>query len=274
MSSEYLNDYLNKLYKEDNIVIVERNNQKFYVKFDKYHSFWQSFDDRKWELETFEVFDKLITENTIYLDIGAWIGPTILYASRLSSKVYGFEPSSAFDTLKKNVDLNPSPLLDSKVKLFNYAVGLENKTIQLGSSDSGNSTDSILDSSNNYDVKQIDLYQFLKSENVLQDHLFIKIDIEGAEYSLVGGLFKLLKNQVHFKAHVSTHPLILFRSLRIDRGFIISLIWVIFAQYKILKYSTKYVYKENFIKIKFPLYEIFRSIYKGNAYIFSNHKLT
>jgi hypothetical protein len=170
--------------------------------------------------------------------------------------------------------LNLDTILDTKVKLFNYAVGLEDKTLQLGSSDSGNSMDSILDSSNNYDVKQINLYQFLKSENVLQDHLFIKIDIEGAEYSLVGGLFKLLKIQVNFKAHVSTHPLILFKSLRKDRGIIISIISVIVAQYKLLKCSTKYVYKENFKIIKSPLYETVRSVYKGNAYIFSNHKLT
>lgn len=273
MNSEYLTDYLSKIYNFNKSVIVERNNLQFLVKFDKYNNFWKSFNDGNWENETFKIFDDLIDEDSTYVDVGAWIGPTVLYASRIANKVYAFEPSKAFFTLQENVCLNSKSLLANEIKLFNNAVGLEDKTILLGASDSGNSMDSIFDTSNTYNVKQIDLFKFLKSENVFQDNLFIKIDIEGAEYSFAVEFFQLLKNQKNFKALISTHPLILFKSLRSKRSFIISVLNVVVAHYKILKFTTKYVYSEDLKEIKLPLYETLRSVYRFKAFIFSNHRI-
>jgi hypothetical protein len=43
------------------------------------------FDDGTWN-KTFLLFDQFINHNTVYIDIGAWIGPIVLYASRLAKK--------------------------------------------------------------------------------------------------------------------------------------------------------------------------------------------
>ena len=71
--------------------------------------FWDKIDGHlNWEKNTFAIFQKYVTKETIVIDFGAWIGPTILYHAQLSKRSYGMEADPvAYATLESNVKLNP-----------------------------------------------------------------------------------------------------------------------------------------------------------------------
>lgn len=69
--------------------------------------FWKQFADGSWEPGTFRIFDKFLKPDGVMLDIGAWIGPTALYAAKRTKEVFAFEPDPvAFNKLCQNLELN------------------------------------------------------------------------------------------------------------------------------------------------------------------------
>lgn len=264
-----------EFYKEETNLYFDYKNIKFIVKFDKNFLFWSSFKSDSWEKNTIAVFEKLINNSTIYVDLGAWIGPSVLYASRIAGKTYAFEPSaSAFKTLEYNVIQNYSYTKDKQITLINKAAGLESKIIQIGADDLGNSTDSIFNKTNSYDVEQVDIITFLDNEGAFKTDLFIKIDIEGAEYNLLEELLNELSKNTEFTVFVSTHPIILLKSIAKNKAYISSLFRVIETHFKLLKFFSGYVYSETLKEIRFPLIDTFLALLnKNKSYIFSNHKL-
>lgn len=69
--------------------------------------FWGRFAAGQWEPETFEVLDRMLTPDGCYVDVGAWIGPTVLYAARLCREVVAVEPDPvAWSQLIRNLSLN------------------------------------------------------------------------------------------------------------------------------------------------------------------------
>ncbi len=60
---------------------------------DPYHSkFWRRATSGQWEPETLAVLRDHLDRDHDYLDIGAWIGPTVLYGARKARHVWCFEP--------------------------------------------------------------------------------------------------------------------------------------------------------------------------------------
>ena len=55
-----------------------------------YEQFWNLVNSGSWEANTFQMLEKFVTPNVVYLDIGAWIGPTFLFAAQTSKVAYGF----------------------------------------------------------------------------------------------------------------------------------------------------------------------------------------
>ena len=80
---------------------VERYGKSFFVSGNpKYFFFWKN---KSWERNTHKIFDKFLDSNHSYIDIGAWIGPTVLYGAQIAKKVYAIEPDPiAFKELEKN----------------------------------------------------------------------------------------------------------------------------------------------------------------------------
>ena len=70
---------------------ISRNNYKFNVNPKDYEKFWEQFSNESWEKNTTDIFDRYIDKNTIYIDIGAWIGPTLFYAAQLAGKSIAIE---------------------------------------------------------------------------------------------------------------------------------------------------------------------------------------
>lgn len=178
--------------------------------------FWKKVENNKWERDTFTIFDRFLNKDTIFFDIGAWIGPTVFYAAQLSKYAFAFEPDPvAFNVLKTNMELNSDEIWHKNISLYNKAVGIENGYIYIGSrSSGGDSLSSVLftDNDTQWKVETIAISDFIEINNLKYDKLFFKIDIEGGEYSLIPVL------NATFSAHnsilfLSFHPGNLFGSI-------------------------------------------------------------
>lgn len=159
-------------------------------------AFWSSVTSCGWEESTFEVLHKYLKPTSTYVDIGAWIGPTVLYASSLASKCYAFEPDPhAYLALRKNIDENP--YLSTKITTFPFAVSDTAGTASLGVRETaGDSMSSLLWQTSNekFDVKTVVLEDFLRQLSV--SHIdFIKVDIEGGEELVLPSITHLLTSQ-------------------------------------------------------------------------------
>lgn len=147
--------------------------------------FWQSVNDGSWEQETFRLFDHCIKPDTVVLDIGTWIGPTLLYAAAKARLTLGCEPDpAAFRTLAANVALNPTL---NPVKIFPAAIAAERGQARMGSrSAAGDSMSSLLfaESAESWTVELHRIEDF-EPEWPAGAPLLLKIDIEGGEYGVI-----------------------------------------------------------------------------------------
>lgn len=162
---------------------------------DPYHSkFWRKASAGKWEPETFAVLDKHLSPDSDYLDIGAWIGPTVLYGARRARHVWCFEPDpTAFRHLAWNLDLNDM----QNVSAFGVALSDHFGVARMASvrGEPGDSTSSLLhDGSHGSDALTIAWDQFEAANDLTQVSL-VKMDIEGAEYFVLPTLANWLKKQ-------------------------------------------------------------------------------
>ncbi|MTI03677.1 FkbM family methyltransferase [Roseibium sp. RKSG952] len=162
---------------------------------DPYHSkFWRKASSGAWEPETFAILDEYLSPDGDYLDIGAWIGPTVLYGARKSRHVWCFEPDpTAFRHLAWNLDLNN---IDN-VSAFGVALSDKFGVARMASvrGEPGDSTSSLLhDGAHGSDALTIAWDQF-ETANDLSKVSLVKMDIEGAEFLVLPTLLEWLKKQ-------------------------------------------------------------------------------
>lgn len=147
--------------------------------------FWSWFQSGVWEPETFEVFDRFVTPDTVFLDIGSWIGPTAIYAAHKARRVICVEADPiAADKLRRNISLNPQ--VASKIEVIEKALSLSDKPVVLASlGQGGDSMSSLLfaGSGKQWTVPTIQPAELLKK--AADAPVFIKMDIEGGEYLAV-----------------------------------------------------------------------------------------
>lgn len=83
-----------KPYVEDNYMRIYKNGELFLIKNSDVSPFWRDVYGG-WDNEMFGVFDKYLSKDKVFIDIGNWITPTSLYATRKSKYVYGIEYSDS-----------------------------------------------------------------------------------------------------------------------------------------------------------------------------------
>ena len=78
---------------------IYKNGELFLIKNSDVSPFWRDVYGG-WDNEMFDVFDRYLSKDKVFIDIGDWITPTSLYATRKSKYVYGIEysDSEAADT--------------------------------------------------------------------------------------------------------------------------------------------------------------------------------
>ncbi|WP_037311871.1 FkbM family methyltransferase [Ruegeria halocynthiae] len=167
------------------------NGQPF--RLDPYHSkFWRKASAGNWEPETFTVLDEYLSPDRDYLDIGAWIGPTVLYGASKARRVWCFEPDpTAFRYLAWNLDLNGI----TNVSAFGVALSDQFGVARMASvrGEPGDSTSSLLhDGAHGSDALTIAWDQF-EAVNDLSAVSLVKMDIEGAEFFVLPTVLPWLK---------------------------------------------------------------------------------
>jgi len=179
-----------------------------------------------WEPFGTEVFKKHIKEGDTVLDLGAFIGYYTLIAAKLvgkKGKVYAFEPDpNNFVILKKNVELNGY----KNVVLIQKAVSNENRKCRLYLSENNFGEHSIYGSKTGRKFIEI---KSVKLDDIPIDKVnFIKMDIQGAEWSAIQGMSSILKRNKKLKIYTELDPFALrkagvepqeYLKLLIDNGF-------------------------------------------------------
>lgn len=169
-------------------------------------AFWGRVNAGIWEASTFEAIARSLTPETTVLDFGAWIGPVTLFAATKARQVISFEPDPvAAAQLKANIALNP--VLAPKITVIEKAVWPEAGSVRMGAKTAqGDSMSSVhhTNAATSWEVPTItpaEIAAMLPAEGPV----FVKIDVEGAEYSIVPTLAPLLARE-NLTALVSFHP--------------------------------------------------------------------
>ncbi|MFC3616712.1 FkbM family methyltransferase [Lutimaribacter marinistellae] len=171
---------------------------------DPYHSkFWRKAGSGSWEPETFAVLDKHLSADRDYLDIGAWIGPTVLYAARRARHVWCFEPDPvAFRHLAWNIELNGLHNVSAFAAALSTQVGIA-RMASLGGEAGDSMTSLLADGAHGHDVLTLGWDQFAGAVD-LSGVALVKMDIEGAEFAVLPALLDWLR-QHRPVLYLSTH---------------------------------------------------------------------
>lgn len=136
--------------------------------------FWPMWSDGRWESGTKRTID-LFASGKRCVDIGAWVGPTVLWMHRAGAEsIRAFEPDPvAFGVLSTNCLIN-----DLNVDLNRHAVGVDTCGVTLQSNDFGGSETGLLPG-DKITVPSVTVAEACAGAE------FVKVDIEGAEYDLL-----------------------------------------------------------------------------------------
>lgn len=144
---------------------------------------------------------EFIKDDFTVIDAGSQIGEFSLYANNLSpnSNIYSFEPSRyVFEILRKNTENV------EKIKIFNCALGEENKKIKLlvgnknpmyggdAIENSGMAKNKINKFLNSEEVQMITIDSFVE-EHKIEKVDFIKMDTEGYERNIIMGAAETIR---------------------------------------------------------------------------------
>ena len=193
------------LYRARGYLETDLAGQRF--RLDPYHStFWRKAAAGRWEPETFATLAAHLTPDRDYLDIGAWIGPTVLFEARRARRVEAFEPDpKSAEMLRTNLALNPAEA--AKVTVHEKAVWTEAGQRTMGNPNApGDSMSSLLETGapHAWTVETVAAAS-LADLVAPDDKLFIKMDVEGAEYDVLPALAPLF-DRPQVAVLIAFHP--------------------------------------------------------------------
>lgn len=210
-----------------------------------YHNYFET----DYELNNINFINNYLSPGMTVIDIGAHVGLlSVIMAQKVkpSGKVYSFEPTpSTFKLLQKTIAINGLPeivkpnmmaVADKKGKTFFYVTDIEahnSNSLSNNKRDYGNE--------HKIDVELVSVDEFA-SENNISKIDFLKIDAEGAEFSVLKGCEKTFRKDKP-KMILALHPssivnfgnslgeiwdylasfgyTVIFKSEKIDRDFFI-----------------------------------------------------
>ncbi len=202
--------------------VLRRNGREFSVTTleDRWYgqSFWDAYEADDWEPHTIDLFESYIDQTTTFLDVGAAIGATALYAATIAKRVVALEPNrDVFEVLRANTELNPQ----LGVELANLALAGADGSMEFAPGGSLFSDIVFTHASTDYQVECLSIDTLLTRWNIHDraDELFLKIDIEGGEYQLIDspGFREMIRTR---KPNVllAVHPGLVKRRTRFSRS--------------------------------------------------------
>lgn len=192
---------------------VRIDNQSFQCDPD-HISFWNLVSRNCWEQDSLALIDGLLQPHSVYCDIGAWIGPTVLHASGKCRRVYCVEPDrEAYRYLLANIRNNKL----ENVLPFNLALGEEDGLCNLASprGKRGDSMSSLLLPTGKNAMEVLSLCWQTWTELIGTEQFdCLKMDIEGGEYALLPTMAEYLARQTPHLL-LSVHPHLLDEQQRL-----------------------------------------------------------
>jgi FkbM family methyltransferase len=174
----------------------------------RYDIFYQKLVSQRWEPATFDVLSRLVDADTTYIDIGAWIGVTPLWAAQKARHVVAVEPDPfCTQVLRFLMSENGT----TNITLMEGALANE-RIVALGENGGfGSSESSLLSakSKNTVSVAGISVAEILKRAGT--GSKFCKIDIEGFEYEMIDKLVEFAVPEMK-ALQLAIHPQLLIRS--------------------------------------------------------------
>ena len=153
--------------------------------------FWPRVENDTWESQSFICLRKHLNNDNAFVDIGAWIGPLTLYASRLCNYVYAIEPDKvALNHLQKNLAANCD-----NVTLDKRAIALHDNGVNLHSTRAlGHSLSNIHGHGVVRDrVNSVTMQHFFEEHGI--DNIgLLKMDIEGGEFDILPTCLEFLES--------------------------------------------------------------------------------
>jgi len=205
---------------QDQLVLreIHRGEIRFHVMVNPNDAFlqdsWTAYESHEWEPWTFEMIDKHVGPDTVFLDVGAWLGAMSLHVASRVSKVIAFEADPiAYESLTQNIRANPQW---TNVTVNNVFVSDRGGTQRVSSLHRGNNsgTTGVLDlGGDSWDVPSIDFARVIK-DLPTDVPLFVKMDIEGAEYRVLRSCGALLSKRQNTVLLLSMHPSILMQTVK------------------------------------------------------------
>ncbi|MCD7109678.1 FkbM family methyltransferase [Rhizobium sp. DKSPLA3] len=155
--------------------------------------FWDNLSNGIWEYDTLQTIKQLVGPRSLFIDVGAWIGPITLLAASCGANVVSFEPDpAAYEELQNNLAAN-QPAFENVITI-NSAIGSAAEEITLYTRRAGNSETSIfqtherfgenVECTESFKVKMLDLRSEIANRYRAErhDNIIVKIDVEGAEF--------------------------------------------------------------------------------------------
>ena len=179
---------------------IEVDNQEFEV---PNHWFWKQYKESEWEKDTFLTFKKHLNSKITFIDVGAWVGVTSMYAYKCDcKKIYSIEANpKSFEILRGVKELNLD--LATHMSIKNVCItDSDDQIIKFGHKTSSASR---ITEDGEYSVKTQTILSYLNENRI--DHsnnIFLKVDIEGSEINIIRNLSSLIKG--NNKMLLALHP--------------------------------------------------------------------
>ncbi|GGC09053.1 hypothetical protein GCM10011352_39290 [Marinobacterium zhoushanense] len=185
---------------------------------DPYHTrFWRRAARGLWEPELFTLLRRHLQPDRVFCDIGAWIGPSTIYAARLCKRVICFEPDPvAYRYLSWNIELNRLTNVSPFCLALAPRMGIE--TLASFGGELGDSMSSLLkidEATETATALTLEWTRFIELANPGRIDL-IKLDIEGGEFDLLPTMADYLATELPV-LYLSTHAPFLESSMRRSR---------------------------------------------------------
>ena len=203
------------------------------------NEFWTKLEQGVWEPDTLEIIESHIDPQTMFLDIGGWIGPTTLFAACLGAAVVVVEADpKALPALKRNIALNAD--FSSRVETVAKALYPTSGTVKFGSRRKGGDSMSSLVHEHMATAWEVDTITPERLAELFQgaSKVFMKVDIEGGEYTILPhakALFSLPLSAVH----ISLHPQFVFGEAS-GLKWLVKWVSLAFATARIFRHLGKY----------------------------------
>lgn len=175
---------------------------------------WRAWESGDTEQQLYSFISAHADPNGVFLDIGSWQGSAALLASRKYGRVFAFEadPTSA-EALRDNIEINQA----DNIAIVQKFVGDQKGTQAFYSMDFGNNAGSSAfhtEGKTRWEVETVRIDEFIAEEGLASAPIYLKIDIEGAEYLSIDALRKTVEKFDVRCICLSLHPFLLAKQVK------------------------------------------------------------